>query len=95
MSTNLYKFTIERVEDLKGNVTSASPLAFEARTHDDLFQIVEMMKGKVDFDEADVTAFAVGLKLFSGVMLKNKDNELFKRFKPHFSNFMKELKKSS
>ncbi|MFT5701626.1 MAG: hypothetical protein ACI8ZB_004521 [Desulforhopalus sp.] len=45
-------------------------------------------------NEADATAFAVGLKLFGEIMMKNKDKELFKQFKPHFADFMKELKKS-
>jgi hypothetical protein len=48
----------------------------------------------MDLDEADATTFAVGLKLFGEVMMKNSDKELFKQFKPHFANFMKELKKS-
>ncbi len=93
MKGHLFKYTIEHLEDPKGNTLSLSPLVFETKNHDDIFKIVEIMKGKMELDEVDATAFAVGLKLFGEVMLKNKDNELFKQFKPHFSDFMKEIKK--
>ncbi|MEN8764598.1 DUF3861 family protein, partial [Wenyingzhuangia sp.] len=36
--------------------------------------------------------FAIGLKLFSEVMLKNKDNPLFEEFRPAFSALMKKIK---
>lgn len=93
MKSHLYRVTIEHLEDSKGNATESIPLIFETRHHEDIFKIVETMKGKVDFDEADAMAFAVGLKLFSGVLLKNKDDALFEQFKPHFADFMKALKK--
>jgi len=95
MKGHLYKFTVECLEDSKGNTADSNPLIFETRNHDDIFKIVERMQGKMDLDEADSTAFAVGLKLFGEVMLKNKDNELFRQFMPHFKDFMKGLKKSS
>lgn len=93
MKSNLYKFTIEHLEDKNGNSIKTDPLSFETRNHDDLFTIVEIMKKKATFDEADAAAFAIGLKLSGEVILKNKDSKLFKDFTPHFRNFMKELKK--
>lgn len=94
MKGHLYKVTVEHVEDMKGNATGAAPLVFEARNHDDLLKIVEAMKGKMALGEGDSTAFAIGLKLFGEVMLKNKDNELFQQFKPHLFELIKEIKKS-
>jgi hypothetical protein len=94
MGGHLYKFTIEYLEDSKGNTVESNPLIFETRSHEDIFRIVEMMKAKMDLNENDATSFAVGLKLFGEVMLKNRENEVFKQFKPHFTNFMKELKRS-
>ena len=94
MKSHLYKFTVEHLEDSKGCSTESDSLTFEARNHDDLFKIVEAMKGKQAIDEEDTAAFAIGLKLFSEVMLKNRNNELFRQFKPHFVSFMKELKKA-
>lgn len=85
MKGHAYTFTIESQDDA---------LVFETRTHEDLFKIVKMMKGKMDLDEADTTAFAVGLKLFSEVMLKNKESEPFKQLLPHFKDFMKAVKKA-
>ena len=89
MKDQTYKFTIEQLEETKADV-----LVFEASTRDDLFKIVEKMKTKSDFNEEDAAAFGVGLKLFGEVVMKNKEKELFKQFKPHFVNFMKEFKKA-
>jgi hypothetical protein len=94
MSSHLFTFTVDHVEDAKGNQVTSAPLTFSARTHEDLFKIVEKMKQKLDFEEGDATTFAIGLKLFGEVLMKNRDKELFKQFKPHFAHFMKELKKS-
>ena len=93
MKGHLYKFSIEHKEDSKGNSVEGDTLEFEARNHDDIFKIVELMKDKMDLEEVDATAFAIGIKLFGEVMLKNSKNELFKEFKPDFTKFMKELKK--
>ena len=93
MKGNLYKFTIEHLEDSKGNNIEANPLVFETKNHDDIFKIVEKMKGKMQLDDQDTKALVIGLKLFSEVMLKNKDSKPFKELLPHFKDFMKELKK--
>lgn len=93
MKGNLYKFTIEHLEDAKGNGVEVNPLVFETKNHDDIFKIVEQMEGKMQLDNQDTKALLIGLKLFSEVMLKNKDSKPFKELLPHFKNFMKELKK--
>lgn len=94
MKSNLYKFTVEHLEDSKGNTGEMSPLVFETRSHEDIFKIAEVMNTKMDLDQDDTAAFAVSLKLLGGVMMNNKENELFKQFMPHFRDFMKSLKKS-
>jgi hypothetical protein len=38
--------------------------------------------------------FAIGLKMFSEVMLKHRTNQLFAEFSPAFREFMKKLKSS-
>lgn len=53
----------------------------------------ERIKARGDFAEDAATAFALGLKLFSEVMLNHRGNELFKSLQPHFGEFMKGLKK--
>ncbi len=69
-----------------------APLFFEVSNHDDIFQIVQRMLARDDFDDSSAKSLAVGLKLFSEVMLEHKDHPLFSSFQPHFSQFMKELK---
>ena len=60
-------------KDSKGNSVEADALEFETRNHDDIFKIVELMKDKMDLEEVDATAFAIGIKLFGEVMLKNRE----------------------
>ena len=93
MKQHRYRVTLEHLADAQGAPSSyEAPLVFEAGNHDDIFQIVERMKKREGFTESSATALAVGLKLFSEVMLEHKAHPLFSSFKPHFSEFMKELK---
>lgn len=92
MKQHRYRIQIEHLEDPKGQPVSRDPLTFEVGNHDDVFHIVELMRAREDFNEETATAFAVGLKLFSEVMLENKDHPLFEEFRPHFVQFMKHLK---
>ncbi len=92
MKGNLYRCTLEQLEDSNGKAVEASPLVFEASSHEDIFKIAQVMQSKIDLSGADTTAFAVGLKLFSGVMIKNKDHERIKQLMPDFKDFMKTLK---
>jgi hypothetical protein len=94
MKSNLYKFTIEHLENSKGHTVETKPLVFETKNHDDIFKIIENIKSKIKLEEEDSTAFVIGLKLFSEVMLKNKDIEPYKEFLPHLKDFMKKLKKA-
>lgn len=93
MKGNLYKFTVEYAEDAKGNNMELDPLVFQTKSHDEIFGILEKMKSNMEMEE-DSKALVIGLKLFGGVMLKNKNKEPFKTLLPHFKDFMKELKKS-
>jgi len=70
-----------------------APLRFEVENHDNILAIVKRLEQRPDFTEDEAKAFGVGLKLFSEVMLKNKQKPLFANFMPHFIDFMKELKK--
>lgn len=85
MSKYQYKFTIEQLNSEKS-------LNFQTSSHEDIFKIVQMMNEKMDLDESQSTSLAVGLKLFSGVLLKHKDSEPFKQLMPHFKEFMKMIK---
>jgi hypothetical protein len=94
MKSHLYRITLEHLEDPKGNPVSTSPLQFDVRNHDDLPSIVERVRAKGLFDEAESAAFAIGLKLFREVMLHHRGSELFKDLDPHMSEFIKAFKKA-
>lgn len=94
MKQHQYKLTLKHLIDAQGQPSQYSkPLQLEFGNHDDIFSIVERMRSRGDFDENTAAAFAVGLKMFSEVMLEHKDNPLFTEFKPHFMQFMQTLKK--
>lgn len=93
MKQHRYRVTVEHLADQHGAPVERQPLQFETGNHDDIFSIVERMQLRSDFDEAETTALAVGLKLFSEVMLQNREHPLFQELSPHFRDFMKKLKK--
>lgn len=91
---NKYRITLEHLhspKDLGLNET----IDFEFENHDEIFSIIERIRENNPFDnENQAVEFALGLKLFSEVMIKNRDNELFEELMPVFGSFMKKLKAS-
>ena len=91
--TNKYKLKLELLATAKVDDTIYTPIELEFDNHDNIFTIVERMKQRNLFQtENQAIEFAIGLKMFSEVMLKNRENPLFSEFKPAFSEFMKKLK---
>ncbi|WBL22571.1 DUF3861 domain-containing protein [Zunongwangia sp. HRR-M8] len=91
---NRYRLQLETVSTLKEDVKHQN-IEFEFGNHDEIFGIIDAVKSKNLFEtEAEATEFALGLKLFSEVMLKNKNHPLFEELKPEFAKFMKKLKAS-
>lgn len=89
---NKYKILLKEVE-LKGGFRGEKKVEFELENHDNLFDIIDKIQEKNIFgDKGQSLEFALGIKLFSEVMLKNKDNSLFEELKPAFVSFMKKLK---
>lgn len=89
---NIYKIRLEEV-GLKENITAQKSVEFEFQNHDDIFNIIDRMQEiNVLGDKEQAIEFAVGLKLFSEVMLNHRDNPLFEELKPAFAIFMKKLK---
>jgi len=94
MKQHRYRVTVEHLALPDGSAPPATqPLSFEAGNHDDILAIVARMRQRGDLPEADATAFAVGLKLFSEVMLQHRGLPLFADFAPHFKAFMQALKR--
>lgn len=93
--TNKYRLTLEQVSLAKGETPLQSPLNLEVENHDEIFSIIEKVNSKNLFkDNKEATEFALGLKLFSEVMIKNRKHPLFDEFSPAFAAFMKKLKNS-
>ncbi len=89
---NNYQIDLKELT-LKDGSQGTKNLNFEFDNHDDLFNIFEVVKSKQIFeDENTATEFALGLKLFTEVMLKNKQHPLFEELRPAIMEFMKKLK---
>ena len=89
---NKYSINLKELV-LKDESVAEKNLEFEFENHDNIFNIIDILKAKNLFDNNNESVeFAVGLKLFSEVMLKNRKHELFEDFFPHFSHFMIKLK---
>lgn len=95
MKNHRYQVTVEYLEDPQGNPVEDHLLRFPVSNHDEIIGIVERIRGMGHFERDEAAAFAVGLKLFSEVMLQNKHHPLFTEFRPHFIAFMKKLKAST
>lgn len=92
--THTYRLTLAR-QDL-GLGEAAPPRALELAFdhHDELFAIIDRLRQKDPFgDAAQATEFAIGLKLFSEVMLNNRSHPLFEELWPAFRLFMAKLKR--
>jgi hypothetical protein len=95
MKHHKYRISVEHIEDKQGNPVVDHSLSFITTNHDEIIEIVERIRNARHFEGDDAAAFAVGLKLFSEIMLKNKESPLFTEFRPHFLAFMKNLKAST
>ncbi|WHP04438.1 MULTISPECIES: DUF3861 domain-containing protein [Acinetobacter] len=93
MKQHQYHVTVQHLKDPKGLAsTYTERLEFYTGNHDDIFEVVERLRKAELFNDQTTTSFAVGLKLFSEVMLENRDHPLFEEFFPQFGQFMKNLK---
>jgi len=97
MKQHRYQITVQEapISEDGAAIVNYAPIRFEAASHDDLHEIVARAKALGAFDDEAATAFAVGLKLFGGVMLENRDHPLFADFVPHFAQFMRSVKSKS
>lgn len=84
-----YHVTVEPRND-----TPAQALELDFTSHEDLHELVERVRGKKMFSEAEATTFVLGLKMFSSVLLAHRNEEPFVDFAPHFGDLMKKLKGS-
>lgn len=90
--SNRYQLTLKELE-LKDGSDADKSIVFEFENHDNILNLIEKVQQRKLFDKEDKnTQFLLGLKLFSEVMIEQRDNPLFEDFAPAFREFMKKLK---
>lgn len=89
-----YKFgiSVQALNEQNQPEDDRQPLEFIVGNHDDILEIAGRLRQGLHFDDQTSDAFAIGLKLFTEVVLQNKDDPLFSELKPAMTAFMKKLK---
>lgn len=90
---NKYHLTLSLTQYANGDTAPEKQLELDFDNHDEIFSIIERITAKNPFDDtAQAAQFALGLKLFSEVKLKNRNHPLFAELNEAFPAFMKKLK---
>lgn len=87
-----YQLHLERLPDDHQPAETPETLELTFDNHDNLFVILEKIRARQLFDEQTSAEFALGLKLLSEVVLKNRQHPLFSELKDAISTFMQKLK---
>jgi len=91
--TNKYHLTLKLTEYAGEETQPEKELELDFENHDEIFSIIERIRAKDPFgNAAQAEEFALGLKLFSEVMIKNRKHPLFDELGEVFPAFMKKLK---
>lgn len=75
-----------------GDTPDREPLRFTVANHDDIMAIAARIASKKALPADAAAPFAVGLKLFTEVMLQHCKNPLFAELQPHIADFIRRLK---
>lgn len=89
-----YRITVEHLATPDGAPPAGGALVFEARNHDDIPAIVRRLRGKGILPEDQAAALAVGLKLFTEVMLERRGDPLFEELRGPMRDFIGRLKRA-
>jgi Domain of Unknown Function with PDB structure (DUF3861) len=95
MNSYRYKITVEALTGAKGEPVEGRTLSFEAANHDDILGIVERMRARLPFDGDTVASLGIGLKLFSEVALRQRNDPMFATIRPALGEFVRGLKERS
>ncbi|RXG11424.1 putative protein DUF3861 [Leeuwenhoekiella aestuarii] len=77
---NTYRLSLESLS-LKDELAQSSTIKLAFENHDDIFIIIESLKEKNPFgDKNQAVEFAIGIKLFTEVMIRNRKHPLFEDF---------------
>jgi hypothetical protein len=94
MSKYHYRITLEQL-DTAAPETASRALRFDFDNHDDIFAILERLQRRGDLSARETPQLVLGLKLMGKVLMENEGNPLLASLKPHFMEFMRELKKGA
>jgi len=86
-----YKITVQPLDE-DGSAEDTAPLTFTVTNHDDLLEIASKTRAIQAVPGDEALEFAIGLKLFSEVLIRHRKAPLFENLWPHFGDFMKQLK---
>jgi hypothetical protein len=95
MRGHRYRVTIEHVGTPRDGIERQPPLVFETVNHDEIIGIVARIRASGHYSEDEAASLGIGLKLFAEVMLKRKDDPLFKALRPAIGSFIGGLKDRS
>ena len=87
-----YRVTLEPVASPTPDAPLRAPLSFECGNHDDVIAIAERARSRSGFPPDEAAALAVGLKLFTEVMLRHRDDPLFAALRGPMREFVGRLK---
>lgn len=89
---NNYKLELHEVSQ-KDGTQGSQVIEVEFSNHDNIFELLALVQANPRFQTpGEDVEFLLGLKLFSEVMLKNRNHPLFQDFAPAFADFMKKYK---
>src|SRR3546814_10382455 len=88
----LSRTPVEPLATLREDGTIRPPLSLEAVNHDDVLGIAERVTAGCRYARDESAALAIGLKLFTEVMLAHRDDPLFDDLQPALRDFIGRLK---
>jgi hypothetical protein len=87
-----YRITIEMLGVRAGSDQDGTSLQFCIDNHDDLLKIAETIRSKRWFDKDKSVSLAIGLKLFSEIVLEKRHDPLFAPLVLPIRDFIRRLK---
>lgn len=88
-----YKYSVNLHALNEDPVVNTQALSFTISNHDDLFQKLQLVEGKLNISDDETKSFMIGLKMFSEIILKNyRSNPLFDQMFDPMKSVMKLLK---
>ena len=91
MSAHNYRITLAYTGGRK-EAQPPGPLSFEVGNHDDIFEIIARVRASRLFGEDEAAALALGMKLFSEVMLAHRDDPLFAPIAGAYRDYITQFK---